>query len=87
MFASKPIYIAWSLQWSSDVVEKREFAGKQAKLAAAELAKLSRRVGEQISFLFIFKIAPMQHLFNPFNLYFFQTVQRGSLFSHLLLPR
>ncbi|CAE6119186.1 unnamed protein product [Arabidopsis arenosa] len=31
-------------QWSSDVVEKREFAGKQAKLAAAELAKLSRRV-------------------------------------------
>ncbi|EFH50478.1 hypothetical protein ARALYDRAFT_910516 [Arabidopsis lyrata subsp. lyrata] len=31
-------------EWSSDVVEKREFAGKQAKLAAAELAKLSRRV-------------------------------------------
>lgn len=37
-------------QWSSDVVEKREFAGKMAKLAAAELAKLSRRVfGEQIT--------------------------------------
>ncbi|CAA7025924.1 unnamed protein product [Microthlaspi erraticum] len=31
-------------EWSSDVVEKREFAGKKAKLAAAELAKLSRRV-------------------------------------------
>ncbi|CAA7023283.1 unnamed protein product [Microthlaspi erraticum] len=31
-------------EWSSDVVEKREFAGKMAKLAAAELAKLSRRV-------------------------------------------
>jgi uncharacterized Zn-finger protein len=38
------MYIAWSLQWSSDVVEKREFAGKKAKLASAELAKLSRRV-------------------------------------------
>lgn len=43
---------SWSLQWSSDVVEKREFAGKKAKLAAAELAKLSRRVfGEQIYFV------------------------------------
>ncbi|CAN8265066.1 unnamed protein product [Cochlearia groenlandica] len=31
-------------EWSSDVVEKREFAGKKAKLAAAELAKFSRRV-------------------------------------------
>ncbi|XP_048591068.1 uncharacterized protein LOC106348493 isoform X1 [Brassica napus] len=31
-------------EWSSDVVEKREFAGKKAKLAAAELAKLSKRV-------------------------------------------
>jgi hypothetical protein len=31
-------------EWSSDVVEKREFAGKKAKLASAELAKLSRRV-------------------------------------------
>lgn len=32
------------------MVEKREFAGKMAKLAAAELAKLSRRVfGEQIT--------------------------------------
>ncbi|EFH64796.1 hypothetical protein ARALYDRAFT_894363 [Arabidopsis lyrata subsp. lyrata] len=30
--------------WISDVVEKREFAGKKAKLAAAELAKLSRRI-------------------------------------------
>lgn len=30
------------------MVEKREFAGKKAKLAAAELAKLSKRVfGEQ----------------------------------------
>ncbi|KAK2965728.1 hypothetical protein RJ640_025454, partial [Escallonia rubra] len=31
-------------EWSMDAVEKREFAGKKAKLAAAELAKLSRRV-------------------------------------------
>ncbi|KAK9110207.1 hypothetical protein Sjap_018267 [Stephania japonica] len=31
-------------EWSLDSVEKREFAGKKAKLAAAELAKLSRRV-------------------------------------------
>ncbi|XP_019058238.1 PREDICTED: uncharacterized protein LOC104814962 [Tarenaya hassleriana] len=31
-------------EWSSDAVERREFAGKKAKLAAAELAKLSRRV-------------------------------------------
>ncbi|KAL9330338.1 hypothetical protein ACSQ67_005341 [Phaseolus vulgaris] len=31
-------------EWSSDAVEKREFAGKKAKLAAAELGKLSRRV-------------------------------------------
>lgn len=27
-----------------EAVERREFAGKKAKLAAAELAKLSRRV-------------------------------------------
>ncbi|KAG7023774.1 VPS13, partial [Cucurbita argyrosperma subsp. argyrosperma] len=33
-------------EWSSDVVEKREFAGKKAKIAAAELAKLSRRVSD-----------------------------------------
>ncbi|KAF6145936.1 hypothetical protein GIB67_007955, partial [Kingdonia uniflora] len=31
-------------EWSMDLVERREFAGKKAKLAAAELAKLSRRV-------------------------------------------
>nr|XP_027100369.1 uncharacterized protein LOC113719357 isoform X2 [Coffea arabica] len=31
-------------EWSVDEIEKREFAGKKAKLAAAELAKLSRRV-------------------------------------------
>ncbi|KAK7279741.1 hypothetical protein RJT34_24798 [Clitoria ternatea] len=31
-------------EWSADAVEKREFAGKKAKLAAAELGKLSRRV-------------------------------------------
>ncbi|TXG57716.1 hypothetical protein EZV62_015545 [Acer yangbiense] len=31
-------------EWSLDAVERREFAGKKAKLAAAELAKLSRRV-------------------------------------------
>ncbi|XP_047313414.1 uncharacterized protein LOC124916706 [Impatiens glandulifera] len=31
-------------EWSTDAVERREFAAKKAKLAAAELAKLSRRV-------------------------------------------
>lgn len=31
-------------EWFRDAVERREFAGKKAKLAAAELAKLSRRV-------------------------------------------
>ncbi|KDO50191.1 hypothetical protein CISIN_1g0000282mg, partial [Citrus sinensis] len=33
-------------EWSMDAVERREFAGKKAKLAAAELAKLSRRVSD-----------------------------------------
>ncbi|KAK7274520.1 hypothetical protein RIF29_15613 [Crotalaria pallida] len=31
-------------EWGAEAVEKREFAGKKAKLAAAELGKLSRRV-------------------------------------------
>ncbi|XAR69468.1 hypothetical protein NMG60_11001057, partial [Bertholletia excelsa] len=31
-------------EWNKDAVERREFSGKKAKLAAAELAKLSRRV-------------------------------------------
>ncbi|XP_071697656.1 intermembrane lipid transfer protein VPS13 [Rutidosis leptorrhynchoides] len=31
-------------EWSTDAVERREFAGKKAKLATAELAKLSQRV-------------------------------------------
>ncbi|XLS59714.1 hypothetical protein HN51_009469 [Arachis hypogaea] len=31
-------------EWGAEAVEKREFAGKKAKLAAAELEKLSRRV-------------------------------------------
>nr|XP_043636090.1 uncharacterized protein LOC122607220 [Erigeron canadensis] len=31
-------------EWSTDNVERREFAGKKAKLATAELAKLSQRV-------------------------------------------
>jgi len=31
-----------------DSLEKREFAGKKANLAAAELAKLSRRVGGEL---------------------------------------
>ncbi|KAA8547313.1 hypothetical protein F0562_003823 [Nyssa sinensis] len=31
-------------EWSMDAVERREFAGKKAKLAAVELAKLSRLV-------------------------------------------
>ncbi|THU71228.1 hypothetical protein C4D60_Mb08t33350 [Musa balbisiana] len=33
-------------EWSSDLVEKRELAGKMAKLNAIELAKLSRRVSD-----------------------------------------
>ncbi|GMN48145.1 hypothetical protein TIFTF001_017311 [Ficus carica] len=33
-------------EWKSDAVERREFAAKKAKLAAAELAKLSKRVCE-----------------------------------------
>ncbi|WOK94697.1 hypothetical protein Cni_G03402 [Canna indica] len=33
-------------EWSSDSVEKRELAGKMAKLNAIELAKLSRRVSD-----------------------------------------
>lgn len=37
-----------------DEVERREFAGKKAKLAAAELAKLSRRVcGECFNILYL----------------------------------
>ncbi|URE30654.1 vacuolar protein [Musa troglodytarum] len=35
-------------EWSSDLVEKRELAGKMAKLNAIELAKLSRRVSDYI---------------------------------------
>lgn len=31
-------------EWSLDAIERRELAGKKAKLAAAELAKLSKRV-------------------------------------------
>ncbi|KAL0302482.1 UNVERIFIED_CONTAM: Vacuolar protein sorting-associated protein 13, partial [Sesamum calycinum] len=31
-------------EWCMDAVEKREFASKKAQLAAAELAKLSRRI-------------------------------------------
>ncbi|KAG8641506.1 hypothetical protein MANES_12G000066v8 [Manihot esculenta] len=31
-------------EWSVEAVERREFAGKKAKLAAAELAKLSRLI-------------------------------------------
>ncbi|KAK1396810.1 putative Vacuolar protein sorting-associated protein [Heracleum sosnowskyi] len=33
-------------EWSRDAVERREFAGKKAKLAAAELSKLSRRFSD-----------------------------------------
>lgn len=41
-------------EWSLDAVERREFAAKKAKLAAAELAKLSRRVsGNQTGQSFI----------------------------------
>ena len=37
-----------------DAVGRREFAGKKAKLAAAELAKLSRRVcGEKFDFHYL----------------------------------
>ncbi|KAI4303707.1 hypothetical protein MLD38_039306 [Melastoma candidum] len=31
-------------EWSAEAIKKREYAGKKAKLATAELAKLSRRV-------------------------------------------
>uniref|UniRef100_F6I5I5 Chorein N-terminal domain-containing protein n=1 Tax=Vitis vinifera TaxID=29760 RepID=F6I5I5_VITVI len=31
-------------EWSLDAIERRELAGKKAKLAAAELAKLSKRM-------------------------------------------
>ncbi|KDP39724.1 hypothetical protein JCGZ_02744 [Jatropha curcas] len=43
-------------EWSMEAVEKREFAGKKAKLAAAELAKLSRRVSGKLfdTFMFFF---------------------------------
>ena len=75
------MYIAWSLQWSSDVVEKREFAGKKAKLASAELAKLSRRVfGEQIYFFSYTKFVEFLHFFS-------QTIQAEILICHILLPR
>lgn len=33
-------------EWTSEAVERREFASKKAKLAAAELAKLSRRMND-----------------------------------------
>lgn len=36
-------------QWCMDAVERREYASKKAQLAAAELAKLSKRVcGEHL---------------------------------------
>ncbi|KAL2933171.1 Vacuolar protein sorting-associated protein 13, partial [Bienertia sinuspersici] len=35
-------------EWSADAVERRELAAKKAKLAAAELAKLSRRILDSI---------------------------------------
>jgi hypothetical protein len=37
-------------QWSSDSLDKRELAGKLAKLNAIELAKFSRRVTGQPSY-------------------------------------
>lgn len=36
------------MQWSADAVEGRGLAAKKAKLATAELAKLSRRVCGEI---------------------------------------
>lgn len=39
------------LQWSKEAIKKREYAGKKAKIAAAELAKLSRRVCGQYNSL------------------------------------
>ncbi|OAO93017.1 hypothetical protein AXX17_AT5G24610 [Arabidopsis thaliana] len=74
-------------EWSSDVVEKREFAGKKAKLASAELAKLSRRVfGEQIYFL-SYKIYLSYTKFVEFLHFFSQTIQAEILICHILLPR
>lgn len=74
------------------MVEKREFAGKKAKLAAAELGKLSKRVfGEQYTLTSSREVAPLLHLANPFNFFFFfnlfQTVQQGILLRHILQPR
>lgn len=47
-FRYKTLSLLW-WQWSRDAVERREFAGKKAKLAAAELAKLSRRFSGELS--------------------------------------
>lgn len=48
------------LQWSLAAVEQRESASKKAKLAAAELAKLSRRVcGELLDFFFQIFLFPV----------------------------
>ncbi|KAF5205730.1 putative vacuolar protein sorting-associated protein [Thalictrum thalictroides] len=37
-------------EWSSDSVERREYAGKKAKLHAAEVAKFTRRVSGECRF-------------------------------------
>ncbi|KAF7824641.1 putative vacuolar protein sorting-associated protein 13A [Senna tora] len=50
-------------EWSANAVEKRDFAGKKAKLAAAELGKLSRRVcGSHAGQSFISYITAKSHV-------------------------
>ncbi|KAL6985737.1 hypothetical protein U1Q18_019110 [Sarracenia purpurea var. burkii] len=57
-------------QWSMDAVERREFAGKKAKLAAAELAKLSRCVcGEHFDFYYISAVVELVSV-NTYSLFF-----------------
>lgn len=38
------LFVILLMQWSSDSIDRRELAGKLAKLNAIELAKFSRRV-------------------------------------------
>lgn len=54
-------------QWTSASVEKRELAGKLAKLNAIELAKLSRRVSGEIRKSYWFAVAKPYLFYLFFN--------------------
>ncbi|CAN1217844.1 Intermembrane lipid transfer protein Vps13 [Linum perenne] len=54
-------------EWCLEEVEKREFAGKMAQLAAAELAKLSRRVGELSDLMLLDLSAENMYIQNILN--------------------